>query len=238
MVVEWWHRGKPTALGLASGLVAGLVAVTPASGYVTPLGGLVIGLAAGVVCYGAVALKPFLKYDDSLDAFGVHGVGGFLGAVLTGVFASVLIVNGGQGNKLSAEVGKLKLDVPADVGALTLDDSRFKSGPMKDAPIDARTTGRSSQVWVQTVAAVASAGYSFIVTLVLVKLIDKLWGFGLPAKEENEGLDRSEHGEVGFDLSPALEMVPESPTHEPRRAGAAQRQDALHGRRRGAPSRT
>ena len=90
MLVEWLHRGKPTALGLASGLVAGLVAVTPASGFVTPLGGLAIGLLAGVVCYGAVCLKPFFKYDDSLDAFGVHGVGGFLGAVLTGVFAPKL----------------------------------------------------------------------------------------------------------------------------------------------------
>ncbi|MBI2803590.1 MAG: ammonium transporter [Planctomycetes bacterium] len=86
MLVEWWHRGKPTALGLATGLVAGLVAVTPASGFVYPWGGFVIGLISGVVCYVSVSLKPFIKYDDSLDAFGVHGVGGFLGAVLTGVF--------------------------------------------------------------------------------------------------------------------------------------------------------
>ena len=86
MFVEWLHRGKPTALGLASGIVAGLVAVTPASGYILPWGGFCIGIIAGIVCYIAVSLKPFIKYDDSLDAFGVHGVGGFLGAVLTGVF--------------------------------------------------------------------------------------------------------------------------------------------------------
>jgi ammonium transporter len=86
MIVEWLHRGKPTALGLASGLVAGLVAVTPASGFVYPWGGFAIGLISGVVCYFSVTSKPFFKYDDSLDAFGVHGVGGFLGAVLTGVF--------------------------------------------------------------------------------------------------------------------------------------------------------
>jgi ammonium transporter len=86
MLVEWWHRGKPTALGLASGLVAGLVAVTPASGFVYPWGGFIIGLTSGVVCYLSVTMKPFFKYDDSLDAFGVHGVGGFLGAVLTGIF--------------------------------------------------------------------------------------------------------------------------------------------------------
>src|SRR5262249_20452648 len=69
MLAEWWHRGKPTALGLASGIVAGLVAVTPASGFVLPWGGLAIGLIAGVVCYVAVSLKPVFKYDDSLDAF-------------------------------------------------------------------------------------------------------------------------------------------------------------------------
>jgi ammonium transporter, Amt family len=82
------HRKKPTMLGLASGAVAGLVAVTPASGFVCPTGALWIGLAAGSLCYcSAVFLKNAFKYDDSLDAFGVHGVGGFIGAILTGVFA-------------------------------------------------------------------------------------------------------------------------------------------------------
>ncbi len=83
---EWAHRGKPTALGFASGVVAGLVAVTPAAGYIVPWAGLAIGLISGVVCYFAVFLKSIFKYDDSLDAFGVHGIGGFLGAVLTGFF--------------------------------------------------------------------------------------------------------------------------------------------------------
>jgi len=92
MAVEWAHRKKPTMLGLASGAVAGLVAVTPASGWVLPSGALWIGLAAGAICYlSAVFLKTALKYDDSLDAFGVHGVGGFVGAMLTGVFASGLV---------------------------------------------------------------------------------------------------------------------------------------------------
>jgi Amt family ammonium transporter len=92
MIVEWVHRKKPTMLGLASGAVAGLVAVTPASGFVTPTGALWIGLAAGAICYcSAVFLKNALKYDDSLDAFGVHGVGGFVGAILTGVFADASI---------------------------------------------------------------------------------------------------------------------------------------------------
>ncbi len=96
MFAEWIARGKPSVLGIISGAVAGLVAVTPASGWVDPTGGLVIGLVAGVVCFWAVVwLKPLLGYDDSLDAFGVHGVGGFVGAILTGVFAVSAV--GGDG---------------------------------------------------------------------------------------------------------------------------------------------
>jgi len=86
-VVEWMRTGKPTVLGVASGIVAGLVAVTPASGFVGPMAALIIGLLAGVVCYAAVLMKGRFGYDDSLDVFGVHGIGGTLGALLTGVFA-------------------------------------------------------------------------------------------------------------------------------------------------------
>ncbi|HTV24479.1 MAG TPA: ammonium transporter [Polyangiaceae bacterium] len=86
--VEWIRQRKPTALGVASGLVAGLVAITPAAGFVSPLGALAIGALTGPVCFFAVLMKSRLGYDDSLDAFGIHGVGGALGAVLTGVFAS------------------------------------------------------------------------------------------------------------------------------------------------------
>src|SRR5262249_811119 len=85
---EWGHRGKATLIGICSGAVAGLVAITPASGFVGPVGALVIGIVAGVVCYAAVTwLKAAFRYDDALDCFGVHGVGGAVGAVLTGVFA-------------------------------------------------------------------------------------------------------------------------------------------------------
>jgi ammonium transporter len=185
MVVEWLHKGKPTALGLASGLVAGLVAVTPASGFVPPLGALAIGLSAGVICYVAVCLKPFFKYDDSLDAFGVHGVGGFLGAVLTGVFASTVLYQHGSGS--TDPVGNL-------------------------------ANGHLAQVQVQLLAAVVAVAYSFAVSFVLVKGIDLAWGFCLDSRSESEGLDRSEHGEVGFDLGPALESVAEQPPHEPRPA--------------------
>jgi hypothetical protein len=193
MLAEWMHKGKPTALGVASGLVAGLVAVTPASGFVLPVGALLIGLAAGVVCYTVVCLKPVFKYDDSLDAFGVHGVGGFLGAVLTGVFASVALWQAGAGS--TDEVGKLG-------------DAASKMGD-----------GRMAQILIQLLAAVVAAAFAFGVSLILVKLVDVLCGgFCLSGKEETEGLDRVAHGEVGFDLSPALEMVPEHAPQEPRPA--------------------
>ena len=91
MVAEWLKTGKPTMLGAASGAVAGLVAITPAAGFVTPMAAIVIGLAAGVVCYTACMLKASFGYDDSLDVVGVHGVGGILGAIMTGVFASTAV---------------------------------------------------------------------------------------------------------------------------------------------------
>jgi Amt family ammonium transporter len=88
MLVEWAMRGKPTVIGICTGAVAGLVAITPASGFVGPIGSLVIGVAAGVVCYwGCTGLKHMFGYDDALDAFGVHAVGGIVGALLTGIFA-------------------------------------------------------------------------------------------------------------------------------------------------------
>jgi ammonium transporter len=182
MLVEWIHKGKPTALGLASGMVAGLVAVTPAAGFVPPLGALTIGLLAGIICYGAVCLKPLLGYDDSLDAFGVHGVGGFLGALLTGVFASATLYQAGAGSPLA----------------------------LADGPL--------GQVGVQLLAAAAAVGYSFVVTFILVKMIDTTCGFCLDTRSETEGLDRTAHGEVAFDTALALEASPEQPFQEPRPA--------------------
>jgi ammonium transporter, Amt family len=91
MIAEWLKSGRPTMLGAASGAVAGLVAITPASGFVSPLSAIVIGFAAGVICYSAVMLKSSFGYDDSLDVVGVHGVGGVLGAIATGIFASKAI---------------------------------------------------------------------------------------------------------------------------------------------------
>jgi Amt family ammonium transporter len=98
MFVEWMHSGKPTVLGLASGAVGGLVAITPAAGFVNIGGALIIGIAAGVIPFFAVAkMKPAFGYDDTLDAFGIHGVGGTIGAILTGVFADPSINEAGKG---------------------------------------------------------------------------------------------------------------------------------------------
>jgi Amt family ammonium transporter len=182
MLAEWLHRGKPTALGLASGMVAGLVAVTPASGFVYIWGGLVIGLIAGVVCYISVSLKPRLGYDDSLDAFGVHGVGGMLGALLTGVFCFKAVNQAGADGFLAS------------------------------------STDRLGQLSIQAIAAVVSAVFSFVLGLVLVKLIDGLFGFTTDAVSETDGLDRTEHGEVGFDLGLALELAPAALAPAPRHA--------------------
>jgi len=105
MFAEWIGHGKPSALGIASGVVAGLVAITPAAGTVGPMGALVIGLASGVICYFcATTLKRKLGYDDSLDAFGVHGIGGIIGAILTGVFAAPALGGFGAVTDIGAQV--------------------------------------------------------------------------------------------------------------------------------------
>ena len=110
MFIEWALRGKPSVLGIISGAVAGLVAITPASGYVGPGGALAIGIASGIVCFwSATSLKKMLGYDDSLDCFGIHGVGGIVGALLTGVFAAKAI--GGTAGALEGNVGQIWVQI-------------------------------------------------------------------------------------------------------------------------------
>ena len=111
VLVEWKHRGRPTMLGFVSGLVAGLVAITPAAGYVSVGASMIIGALSGMVCYGAVLLKERWHYDDSLDAFGVHGVGGILGALLTGVFAQKAINADGADGLLAGNPGQFAKQV-------------------------------------------------------------------------------------------------------------------------------
>jgi Amt family ammonium transporter len=112
MIAEWIHSGKPSALGFGSGVVAGLVVITPAAGFVQPGAALILGIVAGIVCYLGVLMKAKLKYDDSLDAFGVHGIGGTTGALLTGVFATV-----GATGLMSGNVGQFVTQVIAVVAA-------------------------------------------------------------------------------------------------------------------------
>ncbi|MEK6974884.1 MAG: ammonium transporter [Candidatus Thermoplasmatota archaeon] len=180
---EWMAKGKPSALGAATGLVAGLVAITPASGFVTPMGALLIGLAAGPVCYGAVALtKNVLKLDDSLDAFGVHGVGGALGSIATGLLATPF-VNGLARTGLFA----------TDNGGLGY------------------TAGGLDLLADQSIAVALVAAYAFVLTLGLLWLTDKLIGLRVPAEAEQVGLDLYEHGEKAYhqaDLpTPATKVV-------------------------------
>jgi len=118
VIAEWYVAGKPTTLGAASGAVAGLVAITPASGYVGPLSAIVIGAAAGVVCFLAVRMKSRFGYDDALDVVGVHMVGGILGALLTGVFASIVINPGGADGLLFGNPRQLMVQAIAVVASV------------------------------------------------------------------------------------------------------------------------
>jgi ammonium transporter len=227
ILVEWLVKGKPTALGLASGIVAGLVAVTPASGFVYVWGGLVIGLLAGVVCYFAVAAKSLLRYDDTLDAFGVHAVGGFLGAVLTGVFCYAAVNSGGADGPFAyryerdraVELERLVLTLDAKSAGEKLAKAQEELTKVKDtiAAQDKEGKGPLSQPWIQLKAAVIALVYAFLVSLVLAYLTQliTLGNFTTDVKSETEGLDRTEHGEVGFDFGMATEWLP---VHEPRPA--------------------
>ncbi len=171
-IAEWIHNGKPTALGAISGAVAGLVAITPASGFVQPFPALVIGLLAGVVCFFMVfVVKKIFGYDDSLDAFGVHGAGGTLGALLTGLFAS---------SAINAAFGKNAAGNPIATGALD---------------------GHWGQVLNQAAGAGIAWVISIAGTLLLLFLVDKVIGLRVSAEDESEGLDLSQHGEEGYDLN-------------------------------------
>jgi Amt family ammonium transporter len=165
---EWIRNGKPSVLGGISGAVAGLVAITPAAGFVKPMPALVIGLIAGVFCYWMVAkVKAKFGYDDSLDAFGVHGAGGTLGALLTGIFA-VSAVNpifkDAQGNTLA-------------------------SGLIE---------GNGHQLVNQFVGVAIAWGLAIVGTLVILKIVDVTIGLRVSEEEEVQGLDLSQHGEEGY----------------------------------------
>ncbi len=161
MFTEWASRGKPTVLGAASGAVAGLVAITPASGYVSPMASIVIGAIAGFLCYSACNLKTKLGYDDSLDVVGVHAVGGTWGALATGLFATKTINEAGG-------------------------DGLFYGNP--------------GQLGVQIVAILASWVLAFVMTFIILKVLDVIMGLRVSPDDEAAGLDLSQHSETAYTL--------------------------------------
>ena len=170
-IAEWIHNGKPTALGAISGAVAGLVAITPASGFVQPMSALIIGLIAGVVCFSMVfVVKGLFGYDDSLDAFGVHGAGGTVGALLTGVFAASVI------NPVFKDAA---------------------GNPLPSGGID----GHWGQLLNQAAGVAIAWSISIVGTLVLLFVVDRVMGLRVSAEDEAAGLDISQHNEEGYDLA-------------------------------------
>lgn len=159
-VCELLHKKKVTCLGIASGAVAGLVAITPGAGFVTPLSALVIGTIGGAICFFSVTIiKQKLKYDDALDAFGCHGVGGIWGGIATGIFASTTVN-------------------PAGANGLYY--------------------GNSKLLGIQLIAIVVTIIYSALMTVVILKLINKFMDIRVSKEEEQNGLDVSLHGEEAY----------------------------------------
>jgi Amt family ammonium transporter len=160
MIGESFGHGKPTAVGAASGAVAGLVAITPAAGFVTPLASILIGAGSGFICYWAVvSLKTRMGYDDALDVFGIHCIGGVWGALATGIFAAEVI---------SGRTGLLE--------------------------------GNVHQFGIQIVAVLATLVYSFVVTFVLLKILDGVMGLRVDEETETIGLDQTQHSESGYNF--------------------------------------
>jgi Amt family ammonium transporter len=159
-MLEWKLNGTPTIFGTITGAIAGLATITPASGFVSIKAAMLIGLLASVVCFIFVAvIKNKLGYDDSLDAFGVHGIGGFLGTILTGIFASAVINPASANGLFYGQIHLLK---------------------------------------VQVFAAVLVAVYSFVVSILIYKVVDMVIGLRSTEHEEEVGLDLSEHHESAY----------------------------------------
>jgi ammonium transporter, Amt family len=170
LLVEWGAKGKPSLLGLVSGAIAGLVAVTPASGFAGPMGSIVLGLIAGAVCYVfCSSVKNALGYDDSLDVFGIHCIGGIIGAIGTGILVNPAL--GGAGIP----------DYVSSPGTLVVADYVF-----------------GTAVWAQVKAVVLTLVWSGVGSAILYKLVDVVIGLRVTQEEEREGLDLADHGERAY----------------------------------------
>jgi Amt family ammonium transporter len=168
LLIEWVLRGKPTAVGIASGFLAGLVGITPAAGFVNPIGAILIGSITAVCCFTAVSLRAKFKFDDSLDTFSVHGVGGTVGAILTGVFAT------------------------KEVNATLLDASNTPI--TKLGLID----GNASQIVSQLIAVATTYAFSAIATFVILFVLKLFMDLRVPQSVEEQGIDLPIHGEEGY----------------------------------------
>ncbi|MBC8049676.1 MAG: ammonium transporter [Chitinophagales bacterium] len=179
MLVEWLFKGKPSLLGLVSGVVAGLVAVTPASGFVGPMGALVLGLVAGIVCFFfCTAIKSALGYDDTLDVFGIHAVGGILGALATGILVDPAL--GGAGI--------------VDYAKCTVTDGVY------GAPCGALEYNMATQLLAQAKGVLVTVAWSAIGSLAVYTVIAVVFGLRVSEEKEREGLDISEHGERAYNM--------------------------------------
>jgi Amt family ammonium transporter len=167
-IAEWWHKGRPSALGAASGMVAGLATITPASGFVTVPAAFGIGLVAGVACYFAVTeLKAHFAYDDSLDVFGVHGVGSIIGMLMLGGLASAAVN-------------------PAIASTFQVNG------------VTVSLAGSLSQIGHQAIGVLFTAVFAGLATFILFKLVDALVGLRVDAEDESLGLDLTQHGERAY----------------------------------------
>ncbi len=184
-IIEWVKHGKPTVLGAISGAVAGLVGITPAAGFVTPMAALIIGLCAGTICCFAVSqLKQKVGYDDTLDVFGIHGIAGMFGAVITGVFATSAvnpILKGADGSSLP-------------VGFID---------------------GNAAQVVNQLIAVGLTVIFAAVGSFIILKIVDLVIGLRVPGEHEIVGLDATQHGETAYVYAmTAAESVPVSSFEE------------------------
>jgi Amt family ammonium transporter len=162
IAIEWRVRGKATTLGAASGAIAGLATITPAAGFVGPISAAIIGLLSGLGCYAGIMAKNRFSYDDSLDVVGIHGVGGTIGLICAGLFASKAV--------------------------------------NPDGPIGL-FFGNPSQLGIQLVAILVTIVYAFLVSYILLRIVDVLLGLRLPEADEISGLDLTQHEEAAYNLS-------------------------------------
>jgi Amt family ammonium transporter len=207
MLTEWAIKGKPTVMSVISGAVAGLVAITPACGYVDHNGAIIMGFAVGIVCSQSIRIKHYFGFDDALDAFGVHGVGGVIGGLLTGLFASPKLNNFYPGCPIKGEPcpGPGSQRISGAFYDWTLPKN------FVDSNGSALTNRHGLQLGLQFYGIVVVAGWSSFCTYVILKILDKIVGLRVDIKDEVEGLDASVHGETVYygseDMKPPEDSV-------------------------------